>query len=135
MKQLTWQEVMEPLKLWNVTAHFIIIHSGMSVRMNSETFHHGTKSVQSAALDGEIYTHYKFHKTSFGQERTNEIWNFPPWNKARTCSTAPDYEMHELSDAFSYSNKYFALNGLILILSQSFRWDILTSNLILSLLN
>ena len=31
--------------------------------------------------------------------------------------TASDYEMHELYDAFSYSNNNFALNDLILILS------------------
>ena len=37
--------------------------------------------------------------------------------KVRTYSTALDYEMHELYDAFSYSNNNFALNDLILILS------------------
>ena len=37
-----------------------------------------------AASDYEIYTLYKFHKSSSGQERTNEIWIFPRWIKART---------------------------------------------------
>ena len=152
--------------------------------MDGESFHNGIKSVHSAAITYEIYTFYKFHKTSFGQERTNETWNFPSWNKVRTlCGiwlwnawmlwcifhiqtissydsfkditkqneigiksvhitafvssydsfkditkqnqiwiksvhiAALDYEMHEYYDAFSYSNNYFALNDLILILS------------------
>ena len=38
------------------------------------------------------------HNYSFGAERTNE------WNKARTLTAASDYEMHELYDAFTYSN-------------------------------
>ena len=29
--------------------------------------------------------------------------HFMWWNKVRTLTTAPDYEMHELYDAFSYS--------------------------------
>ena len=41
-------------------------------------------SVHITAIAYEIYTLYKFHKTSFGQERTNEIGISPQWNKVRT---------------------------------------------------
>ena len=126
--------------------NFIKLHSGKCVRMKFETFHNGIKSVHIAAFDYEnawmlwcifhiqtisSYDSFKditkqneigiksVHITAFVSSydsfkditKQNQIWI------KSVHIAALDYEMHEYYDAFSYSNNYFALNDLILILS------------------